>query len=85
MLLPRQSSEIVGIAIRRAVNECNRNFSLTDDSPGRRQTFVIRISLTGESGSGHLVEKEVEGCDAAVAGDEEISPGVRRRRAGAAR
>ena len=54
-------------------------------SPGRRQTFVIRISLAAESSSGQLVEKEVESCDAAVAGDEEISSGVRRRRAGEAR
>src|SRR5690348_14656455 len=54
-------------------------------SPGRRQTFVIRISLAAESSSGQLVEKEVESGDAAVAGDEEISSGVRGRRAGAAR
>jgi plasmid stabilization system protein ParE len=48
-------------------------------------TFVIRISLPAESSSGQLVEKEVESGDAAVAGDEEISSGVRGRRAGAAR
>ena len=41
--------------------------------------------MAAESSSGQLVEKEVESCDAAVAGDEEISPGVKRRRAGAAR
>jgi hypothetical protein len=42
------------------------------------------FSLAAESSSGQLVEKEVESGDAAVAGDEEISSGVRRRRAGPA-
>jgi hypothetical protein len=41
--------------------------------------------LAAESSSGQLVEKEVESGDAAVAGDEEISSGIRRRHAGAAR
>src|SRR5690348_8984910 len=54
-------------------------------SPGRRQTFVIRISLAAESSSGQLVEKKIDSGDAAVAGDEKISSGVRRRHAGAAR
>jgi hypothetical protein len=43
------------------------------------------MSLAEESGSGQLVEKEVERSDPAVASDEKISSGVRRRRAGAVR
>jgi hypothetical protein len=45
----------------------------------------MRRRRVAESCSGQLVEKKVESGDAAVAGDEEISSGVRRRRAGAAR
>jgi len=44
----------------------------------------MRRRRVAESCSGQLVEKKVESGDAAVAG-EEISSGVRRRRAGAAR
>src|SRR5205807_6630306 len=49
------------------------------------QPTSMRRRRVAESCSGQLVEKEVESGDAAVAGDEEISSGVRGRRAGAAR
>src|ERR1700746_1268504 len=45
----------------------------------------MRRRRVAESSSGQLVEKEVESGDAAVAGDEEIGPRVRRRLAGTAR
>jgi hypothetical protein len=53
-----------------------RLFRQLTHSPGRRQTFVIRISWAAESSSVQAVEEEIDRSNATVPGDDKIGSRV---------
>src|SRR5579864_5983807 len=85
---PAKCSSTVQVEARRAINRAARVTTamptMTQSPSGTTRQRPVSHRRRSSS-SGQLVEKEVESGDAAVAGDEEISSGVRRRSAGAAR